>query len=89
MMQTEARARIRDFMAPRFPAHALTDEEDIFASGVVNSLFAMELVLFIEKQFGVGIPNEELDLNNFRTVDAMVELVTRLTRASQVESVAP
>jgi acyl carrier protein len=41
----------------------------------VNSLMAMQLVLFLEKEFGVKFTNQDLNLKNFRSVDAMVELL--------------
>ncbi|MGP4101631.1 hypothetical protein [Nonomuraea sp. KM90] len=42
-------------------------------------MFAMELVMFVEKTFGVTIPNEELRIDNFRTASSMAELVVRLS----------
>jgi len=71
------RAEIRMFIRERFPNAELDDQQNIFALGYVNSLFAMELVLFIEKHFRIEIPNEELDIANFCTIDAMSELVGR------------
>jgi acyl carrier protein len=78
-MSETTRAEIRQFITAKYPAIELTDDQDIFALGFVNSLFAMELVLFIEKSFGARIPNTELKLDSFRSVDAMVVLVQRLT----------
>jgi acyl carrier protein len=77
-MSVTAREAIRGFIYPRFPEHLIEDHEDMFALGFVNSLFAMELVMFIEKEFETQIPNEDMDLKNFRTTDAMVALVGRL-----------
>jgi methoxymalonate biosynthesis acyl carrier protein len=71
------RAEIRQFILGRFPNAELTDQQDIFTLGYVNSLFAMELVLFVEKHFGIEIPNEELDIDNFRTIDAVAGLIER------------
>ena len=68
---------IRDFIHAKYPQAAVEDEEDIFALGFVNSLFALELVMFIEKTFGFQVPNEDVKLDNFRTVAAMEELVAR------------
>ncbi|MFI6151930.1 acyl carrier protein [Kitasatospora sp. NPDC051170] len=53
-------------------------DQDLFASGTVSSLFAMELVVFLEKEFGVTIGGADLRLDNFRTVNGMVALVARL-----------
>ncbi|WP_086824671.1 acyl carrier protein [Allokutzneria sp. NRRL B-24872] len=76
-MSDNTRAELRQFIVGKFPKIELTDEQDIFALGFVNSLFAMELVMFIEKAFSVRIPNDELKLDNFRSVDAMTELIAR------------
>lgn len=35
----------------------------------------MQLVMFIEKEFKVTIENEDLDLKNFRSINAVAELV--------------
>lgn len=55
---------------------------DLFASGVVSSLFAMELVVRLEQSYGVAIVGPDLALDNFRTVQRMIELVLRLRGAS-------
>jgi methoxymalonate biosynthesis acyl carrier protein len=53
-------------------------EVDLFASGAVSSLFAMELVVFVESTFGITVEGADLALDNFRTVRKMSSLVTRL-----------
>jgi methoxymalonate biosynthesis acyl carrier protein len=55
-----------------------TPDEDLFARGGISSLFAMELVLYLEQQFGVAVPGPALTMDNFRTVQAMAALVRRL-----------
>ena len=57
----------------------LTDDLDIFESGYVNSMFAMELVTFLEGSFAITVETEDLELDNFRTVDAMAAFVARKT----------
>lgn len=69
------------FMQPRFPGRALDPADDIFALGFVNSLFAMELVVFVESTFGLTVPNEELRVDNFRRASAVADLVERCTQA--------
>lgn len=80
-MRGDARKHLHQFISGRFPAAELADDQDIFSLGFVNSLFAMELVLFIEKQFGIRIPNEDLEISNFRSVADMSALVGRLSPA--------
>jgi methoxymalonate biosynthesis acyl carrier protein len=51
---------------------------DLFGSGLVSSLFALQLVVHLEQAFGVEVAGPDLTLDNFRTVDAMTALVLRL-----------
>nr|WP_245572383.1 acyl carrier protein [Actinokineospora enzanensis] len=57
-------------------------DEDLFASGVVSSLFALELVVHLEKAYGVEVEGEYLSLENFRTVNAMEKMVLELQAAT-------
>jgi methoxymalonate biosynthesis acyl carrier protein len=56
----------------------VTVEQDLFADGLVTSMFAMELVVRLEETFGVAIVGPDLKLANFRSVAAMADLVQRL-----------
>lgn len=56
-------------------------DQDLFDKGVVTSMFAMELVVHLEKTYDITILGADLQLTNFRTVRAMVDLVSRLQGA--------
>lgn len=73
------KAKIKNFLSRFFAGHELQADEDIFALGFVNSMFAMQLVLFIEQEFQITIENEDLDFDNFRTINAMALLIKRKT----------
>lgn len=75
----EIKVKVRGFLTRFFKKHELADDEDIFALGFVNSLFAMQLVMFLEKEFAIRIENKDLDLNNFRTINSITELVLSKT----------
>jgi acyl carrier protein len=71
----EVKVAIAEFLGRYFGDYQLRDDEDIFATGYANSMLAMELVTFMESRFGIRIANEDLRLENFRTLNAMAELV--------------
>lgn len=73
------KVRIKTFLARYIQNYDLQDDQDIFALGFVNSLFAMQLVLFVEKDFGIEVSNDDLDIDNFRTVNAIAALVAKKT----------
>lgn len=84
MSTSDNRQQILDFISDRYPQVTIEPDQDIFQLGFVNSLFAMELVMFVETTFGTRIPNDELRIDNFRTADSMAELVDRLSAGAVV-----
>lgn len=76
-METSIQTKIRSFLMKFFENIELADDQDIFALGFVNSLFAMQLVLFVEKEFELKVDDEDLDIDNFRTLNAIAALVER------------
>lgn len=81
--ETPARApevvaqQIQDFLAGRVNQEVPSDQ-DLFRTGLVSSMFAMELVVFLEQTYGIAIVGPDLKLDNFRSVDSMSALVGRL-----------
>lgn len=59
----------------------VTPDLDLFGSGLVSSLFALQLVMHVESAFRVAVEAGDLKLDNFRTVDAITGLVLRLRGA--------
>lgn len=51
---------------------------DLFSSGTASSMFAMELVVHLEQTFGIVIAGPDLQMDHFRTIEAMTALVLRL-----------
>ena len=73
--------RLTEYLEERTKT-AIAPEHDLFASGLVSSMFAMELVVYLEREFGIVIVGADLKMVNFRTVHAMTELVLRLQDGS-------
>lgn len=76
---SENKARIRELISRYIRGHELADDEDFFALGFVNSMFAIQLVMFVEKEFNITVEDEDLDLSNFNTINAIDALISRKT----------
>ncbi len=74
------REKIREFVLSYVRDDSLEDHENMFDLGYVNSLFAMQLVTFVEKSFQMSLGRADLKLANFQSIDAIVELVGRQER---------
>lgn len=53
-------------------------DQDLFATGLVPSIVAMELVVHLEVSYGIAITGVNLRLDNFRTVERIIALVREL-----------
>ena len=71
----ENKAIIKSFLSRYIRNHNLNDDTDIFGGGLVNSLFAMQLIAFLEKEFAITIENRDLKLDNFRSINAMASFI--------------
>lgn len=73
----EIKQIIRRFIKRFVGDKTFEDSEDIFKKGLVNSLFAMQLVAFIEDEFDITIENDDLVLTNFKDVNSIADLIQR------------
>jgi acyl carrier protein len=53
----------------------------LIENGVLTSLQTVELVMFMEEEFGIVVEDDELDEENFGSVDAIASLVAGKTSA--------
>jgi len=71
------KTKIRDFVSSYTGAIELNDEDLLFEEGIVNSLFTIKLVHFVEKTFNIEIEAKDLDLENFKSIQAISNFVQK------------
>jgi acyl carrier protein len=49
----------------------IASEDDLLDQGIIDSLGILQLVAFIEDQFGFQVPDEDVVLENFQSVSAL------------------
>ena len=62
-----------------------SDDDNIFELGLANSLFALQLVLFLENSFGIKVGNEDLDIANFSSINRLHEFASRKVKQIETE----
>jgi acyl carrier protein len=50
---------------------AIDDDEDLLASGLLDSLSVMSVVYFIEQETGIDVPAEDVTIENFESLAAI------------------
>jgi methoxymalonate biosynthesis acyl carrier protein len=81
MSAVEQNDVITSFLLRHTKRPHLDPAENIFTAGYVDSLFAMQLIMFIEKKFDIQIEPEDLDLANFCSVTAIERFVREKSAA--------
>lgn len=77
MEEKKMKAKIREFLGRFFDESSVGDDDNIFETGLVNSLFALQLVSFIEQEFDISIENEELDIQHFKDINSIASLISK------------
>ena len=70
--------QLRVFIADEAPMESgavLTDDYPLIERGVVDSMGILNIVSFIEREFGVEVQDEELVQGNFGTISSMARLI--------------
>jgi methoxymalonate biosynthesis acyl carrier protein len=68
---------VLDYLASRGGGDEPARDDDLFETGRVNSLFAIQMMSFLEHRFGIEVDVDDLDLRNFATIAKITEFVRR------------
>jgi len=73
----EIKQLLREFVLSSTNIGQVNDDDDLFESGIVNSLFAVQWMTFIENTFGIEIDVDDLDIQNFKSLNAATAFVLK------------
>lgn len=83
------RGDIKAFLMEKFPAarkRALSDQDHLLESGVLDSLGVLEVVEFLERDFDIRINDDELVPENFQSIQTLAAFVGRKQNQALAES---
>ncbi len=69
--------KIKNFIIENFlfGERGLEDDEFLFESGIIDSLGLIKLLAFIDETFKVSIEMSEIDIENFKTLNDIVDTI--------------
>ena len=72
----DARTEIRGWLKENVTGSGeVADDYALIENGMLTSLQTVELVMFMEERFDIVVEDEELDEENFGSIDAIAGLV--------------
>jgi acyl carrier protein len=69
--------KVRRFLSSHFSQAELRDDTNFFEQGFISSLFAIQLVTFVENEFHISVDTEDLNIENFNTISHIVKFIHR------------
>ena len=75
--QAQLTGEIHTLIRETLSAAPAAPEDDLVATGVLDSLTLIQLLVQIEQRFEVTIPLEELELDEIRSISSLAHLVAR------------
>ena len=82
MDATELHMQIRQFVVDSLGMPDLQDGDDIFELGRATSLFSVQLLMYIEEELGIPLEDDDLQRENFCTIDGMSKMIARKLESS-------
>ena len=67
---------LRENYLPRGTEVRIDPKVDLFDTGILDSAAVLSVILFIETEFGITIPDEDLLPENISSVDAATRYIT-------------
>jgi len=77
-LKQELREFIRRSLIPAGATAEVDENEPLIDHGVIDSMGLLQIMTFIEERTGVRVPDDEVTPENFQSVSAIDQLVTRL-----------
>jgi methoxymalonate biosynthesis acyl carrier protein len=75
MSTPEVNERVKRIFVDALNIQVPSEDTDLIEGGYIDSLALVELLFAIEREFAVSVPLDELDIDNFRNVRRISELV--------------
>lgn len=81
MDRDEHRQRLRAYLdtirRPDKPLEQHGDDEPLVASGLIDSLAILELIIYLESQVGLSFSESGIQPENLRSISAILDVIER------------
>lgn len=84
-MDKEMKEKIRRFIKNRFmqAGESIDDHSSLFGGNVIDSFGMIELMAFIEEHFKITISPIEVTIENFDSINKIIELIKKKQNQTQ------
>jgi acyl carrier protein len=77
-------ARLKAFFSKNLSMEVSSVDADLVQTGILDSLALVELLTYIEKEFGTEISLDNIEIEDFHSIARIAEYVNAHSRVSKV-----
>ncbi len=70
---------LRQIQKAGVPVESIGDEEGLVASGLIDSLAIMEIVVYLEENYGIDFSSRGIDPEELGSIGSILDLIERET----------
>jgi acyl carrier protein len=82
---TAIHARIARLFSDALQRDVPAPDTDLFEAGLLDSLGFVDLLVHLEREFGTRIALDDLEVDNFRSIDRIADFVSTRSTAPHVD----
>src|ERR1039458_7491435 len=71
-------ASVREFILKQFPLarkHQIKNSDPLLESGMLDSMGVLEVVTFIEREYSIGVSDDDLVPEHFQSIDRIAAFI--------------
>ena len=80
-------ARVRQLFRDKLKLEVPSADTDLFETAVLDSMMFVDLLVHLEREFGVKVALEDIELDHFRSIERIAQFVAR--RVAWAEGTTP
>ncbi|NDJ53421.1 MAG: acyl carrier protein [Chloroflexi bacterium] len=77
---TEIKTKLKQFIVTEIindPDYTIEDEQSLIKGGVIDSFALAQIGVYVEEEFGIYIPDDDLTVENLDTINQMAQRVSQ------------
>jgi acyl carrier protein len=79
---------VRQLIADKLAVEIASDETDLLAEGVLDSVTLVQLIMHLEQTFDIRVELSDLEIDDLRSVNSIAALVAKLRESQGADNSA-
>ena len=80
---------VKNLLAEQGMTSDFSDDASLNLTGILDSISVLQILVFMEQEFGFDFSDQDFDQTDFDSIDSMMELIERSSPSPSAANSAP